>query len=408
MRFAQRLDHLPPFLFARLRDKVLELKARGVDVITLGAGDPDMPTPDVVIAAGQAALADPDNHHYPNNKGKPEFRAAASRFMEERFGVTLDPESEIFPILGGKEALHHLALCCLNLGELCLAPDPSYPVYHSAAALAGAEIHRLPLLSENGFLPDFGAVRPEVLDRARMLYLNYPNNPTGAVAGRAFFEDVVDLARRNDLIVVHDNAYSEIAFESPAPGSFLAAPGARDVGVEVFSLSKGWNMTGWRVGWVAGNAEIIARLAHLKPNIDAGMPGVMQDAAVAALTEARDFPARMSAVYRRRRDIMVRALRAGGLSVVPQKAGPFLWFPVPAGHSSTSFCDLLLETAGVVVSPGDAFGENGSGYARIALMVPDDRLELAAERILKALHDHVDSHAEPHLQRVVDAPLSGA
>lgn len=388
MRFAKRLDHLPPFLFAGLRDKVAALRAQGVDVISLGAGDPDMATPAAVVTAGQAALADPDNHHYPNNRGKPTFRAAASLFMKERFGVELDADEEIFPVLGGKEAIHHLAFACLDPGDLCLAPDPSYPVYHSAAALAGADVHRLPLLPQNGFLPDFAAVPRDVMGRARLLYLNYPNNPTGAVAGPDFFNEVADLARRNNLIVIHDNAYSEISFELPRPGSFLAASGARDVGVEVFSLSKGWNMTGWRVGWVAGNREIIARLVHLKPNIDAGIPGAMQDAAVAALTQACDFPATMSEVYRRRRDVMVRALTDGGLSVVPQRAGPFLWFPVPGGHSSSSFCDLLLEAAGVVVSPGEAFGEAGRGYARIALMVPDDRLEEAALRILKVLEDH--------------------
>ena len=385
MRFADRLDRLPPFLFSELRQKISDLRRQGVDIITLGAGDPDMPTPEPVIKAAQRAMTDAVNHRYPDNHGKPEFRKAASEFMRDRFGVALDPETEIFPVLGGKEAIHHLAMICLMDGDVCLSPDPGYPVYRSAPVLAGATVHPLPLLSQNGFLPDLDKVPAEVLARARLIYINYPNNPTGAVAGEEFFARVVAFAKQNDLIVVHDNAYSELSFDDYRPGSFLATSGAREVGVEVFSLSKGWNMTGWRVGWLAGNREIISRYGHLKPNVDAGPFGAIQAAAITAVTSEREFPATMSGVYQRRRDLMVATLREVGLDARPQRATPFLWVPVPQGQSSKQFCDLLLDSAGVVVSPGNAFGEAGEGFFRIALMVPDDRLAEAATRICSVL-----------------------
>ena len=385
MRFADRLDRIPPFFFTELRLKVERKRATGVDVIALGVADPDVPTPQAVVEAMRRAVADPVHHRYPHTRGIAAFREAAAAFMGERFGVVLDPDTEIVPALGGKDAVHHMAMTCLGPGDICLAPEPGYPVYTSAPLIADAEVVYLPLVAANGFLPDFDAIPEDVLGRANLLYLNYPNNPTGAVADIGFFERAAALARRHDIIVVHDSSYSEIAYDGYRPPSFLAAPGAKDVGVEVFSLSKGWNMTGWRAGWVAGNAEIIARYAHLKPNIDTGMFGALQTACIAALTEAADFPRQMSALYQKRRDLMIEALRAAGLDARPPKATPFLWVPVPEGFTSTGLSDLILERTGVVMPPGIAFGASGEGFVRISLTVPDDRLAEAARRIAETL-----------------------
>ena len=385
MRFANRLDRIPPFFFTELRLKAEKKRATGVDVIALGAADPDVPAPDAVIEAMRRAVTDPAHHRYPHTRGIAAFREAACAFMAERFGVALDPDTEIVPALGGKDAVHHMAMTCLGPSDICLAPEPGYPVYTSAPLIAEAEVLYLPLKAENKFLPDFDAIPEDALERSNLLYLNYPNNPTSAVADIGFFERAAALARRHNFIVVHDSSYSEIAYDEYRPPSFLAAPGAKDVGVEVFSLSKGWNMTGWRAGWVAGNAEIMARYAHLKPNVDTGMFGALQATCVAALTEAKDFPLEMSALYQKRRDLMIGALRGAGLEAPPPKATPFLWVPVPEGHTSTELSDLILERTGGVVSPGVAFGPSGEGFVRISLTVPDERLAEAARRIAETL-----------------------
>jgi LL-diaminopimelate aminotransferase len=384
-RFAARLDRLPAFLFAELKRKIAEKERSGVDVISLGSGDPDIPTPAGIVEEAQRALAEPQSHRYPTNRGLDAFREAAAGYMQYRFGVRLDPGSEIFPTLGGKEAIHHLGLACLNPGDVALAPDPAYPVYASATALADAEVHRLPLTAANGFLPDLGGIDRDVLRRARLLFLNYPNNPTGATLPEGFFADIVAFARDYELIVIHDNAYADLAFDGYRPPAFLATPGAKSVGVEVFSLSKGWNMTGWRVGWVAGNAEIVRRLAHLKPNIDSGLFLPIQRAAIAALTHHREFPRHMSEIYRARGELMVAALRSAGIEAERPRATPFLWFPVPTSQSSAELADSILDQTGVVVSPGSAFGPSGEGYLRISLTVGDDRLREAARRIESSL-----------------------
>lgn len=383
--FSRRPDLIPPYLFSELARKIEAKRKEGIDVISLGSADPDIPTPEVVVEALRRGVADASLHRYPSNRGLAAYRQAAVRFMADRFGVPLDPEREILPALGGKEAVHHLCVLCLDDRHVCLAPDPGYPVYASGPILAGAGVYPLPLRAGNGFLPDLDAIPADVARRANLLFLNYPNNPTGAIAPDGFFDRAVAFARRNDLIVVHDNAYSEIAFDGYRPPSFLATPGAKDVGVEVFSLSKGWNMTGWRVGWVAGNADIVERYARLKPNIDAGMFGAVQMAAVAALTEAPDFPRRMSAIYQARRNLMVASLASIGLKVDPPRATPFLWVPIPDGYSSTELADRFLERAHVVVSPGVAFGAAGEGYIRFSLTVPDDRWKMAAQRIEASL-----------------------
>jgi LL-diaminopimelate aminotransferase len=385
VKFAGRLDQVPPYLFAELERKIETKRAEGTDVISLGIGDPDLPTSAAVIEEMRRQVGRPETHRYPSNRGLGAFREAVAGFYATRFGAAVDPESEIIPVLGGKEGVAHIALACLEPGDLCFVPDPGYPPYTSGPVFAGAELHFLPLLEENAFVPELGSIPPDVCAKANLLFLNYPNNPTGAVVEDGYFERAVAFARAHDLFVVHDASYTEIAFDGYRPPSFLQTPGAKDVGVEIFSLSKGWNMTGWRVGWIAGNAEVVERYRHLKTNLDSGMFDALQLAAVAALTEARDFPAQMSKVYRRRRDLMIGALEAIGLRAEPPQATPYIWLRVPNGHTSASFTEVVLEQAGVVVSPGPSFGASGEGFVRISLTVPDERLEEAAGRIATSL-----------------------
>jgi LL-diaminopimelate aminotransferase len=354
-------------------------------VISLGIGDPDLPTPQAVIDALAAGAHDPATHQYPTNHGSGEFREAAASFYRARFGVELDPSSEIVPALGGKEAVGHIAFALLDPGDVCLSPDPGYPPYTSGPVFANAEVHHLPLVEANGFLPDLDAIPAAILARANLLFLDYPNNPTGAVVGPGYFERAVEFARANDLVVVHDNAYSELCYDGYRAPSFLEAPGAKEVGVEIFSLSKGWNMTGWRSGIVAGNAEVVERYRQLKTNLDSGMFEAVQRATVAALTDARDFPGEMSAIYERRRDLVAEALTAIGLDVDPPRATPYFWVRVPEGHTSESFVELVLEEAGVVVSPGPAYGPSGEGFFRLSLTVSDEQLQEAVRRIESSL-----------------------
>jgi LL-diaminopimelate aminotransferase len=385
VRFARRVDAVPPYLFAELERTIARKRREGVDVISLGIGDPDLPTPPAVVEALATAAHDPATHRYPTNDGSGEFRETAAVFYRERFGVELDPETEIVPALGGKEAVGHVALVLLDPGDLCLSPDPGYPPYTSGPLFAGADLHYLPLEQAGGFLPDLDAVPDEVAGRASLLFLNYPNNPTGAVAARGYFARAVAFARDHGIAVVHDNAYSEICFDGYRAPSFLETPGAKAVGIEIFSLSKGWNMTGWRSGIVAGNPEIVERYRRLKTNLDSGMFEAVQRATVAALTDAREFPREMSEVYRRRRDLVVDALAAIGIEAEPPRATPYFWVRVPEGQTSASFTELVLEEAGVVVSPGPAYGPSGEGFVRISLTVPDDRLEEAMRRIETSL-----------------------
>jgi LL-diaminopimelate aminotransferase len=391
VRFAARLDRVPPYLFAEIERRIGAMRADGVDVISLGIGDPDLPTPAPVVEALQRAAGRPATHQYPSNRGLTAFREAVAGFYAARFDVDVDAETEIIPVLGGKEAVAHVALACLDPGDVALSPDPGYPPYTSGPVFSGAEVHYLPLREENAFMPDLDAIPPETASRANLLYFNYPNNPTGAVATDGFFERAVAFAGERDLVAIHDSAYTEIAFDGYRPPSFLATPGAKEVGAEIFSLSKGWNMTGWRVGWIAGNAEVVERYRQLKTNIDSGMFDALQLAGAAALTEARDFPREMSEIYRRRRDLMIDALAAIGIGADPPRATPYLWIRVPDGHNSASFTELVLEQAAVIVSPGPSFGPSGEGYVRISLTVADERLEEAASRIASSLR--VESRA---------------
>jgi LL-diaminopimelate aminotransferase len=382
---SRRLDAVPAYMFAELERRVAEKRAAGIDVISLGIGDPDHPTYPYIVKAMQRAVEDPANHTYPSNRGRDEFRAAVARFYEGRFGVEIDADSEAMPALGAKECIYNLCFAFLDPGDVALAADPGYPVYTSGPALAGAEAILLPLLPELGFTPDLDAIPAEALDRARLLFVNYPNNPTGAVVADGFFERLVALARRHELLVVHDNAYSETTFDGYVAPSFLATAGAKEVGVEVFSLSKGFNMTGWRCAAIVGNAEALRSYWRLKTHVDSGMFEAVQLAGAAALAGPRDPVDEMNAIYARRRDLVVEALREIGLQVEPPKGTIYIWAPVPERHTSTSFTELVLEQAGVVLGPGSMYGPSGEGFFRISLTTPDERLTQAMERMREHL-----------------------
>ena len=385
MRPSRRLESIPPYLFAELERKIAAKREQGVDVISLGIGDPEMPTPEPVIEALAQAARDPSTHQYPSNRGRPEYREAIAGFYERRFGVSFDPATEIVPALGGKECIFNLNLAFLDPGDAALASDPGYPPYTGGPLLSGAEYVLMPLVPELGFAPDFDAIGAEDRERARLLFLNYPNNPTGAIVPDGLFERAVEFARAHDLLVVHDASYTEVTFDGYVAPSFLETEGAREVGVEVFSLSKGWNMTGWRTGAIVGNAQAVEAYWRLKTNIDSGMFEAVQLAAVAALEREGDFGAEMSAVYERRRDLVCDALAAIGVEVTRPRGTIYVWAPVPAGHTSASYCELVLEQSAVVVSPGSSYGPSGEGFFRISLTVPDERLTEAVERLRSSL-----------------------
>jgi LL-diaminopimelate aminotransferase len=386
MRSSSRLERIPPYLFAQLERKIAEKKAQGIDVISLGIGDPDTPTPGLVIDALREAAGDPGTHQYPSNRGRQELRDAVATFYERRFGVTLDPATEIIPALGAKECIFNLNLAFLDPGDAALAADPGYPVYTGGPLLVGAEPVLMPLVPERGFVPELSAISAPDLERARLMYLNYPNNPTGAVVPDGFFEEVVEFARAHDVLVVHDASYTETTFDGYVAPSFLATPGAKEVGVEVFSLSKGYNMTGWRTAAIVGNAEAVEHYWRLKTNIDSGMFEAVQLAAAAVLAPAGDAAAReMSGIYQRRRDLVVGALNEIGVDVAPPKGTIYVWAPVPEGHTSASYCEMVLEESAVVVSPGGAYGPNGEGFFRISLTIDDERLTEAVERLRSSL-----------------------
>ena len=383
MQPSSRLDRLPPYLFAELERKIREKRAAGVDVISLGIGDPDTPTPQPVVEALAAGASDPSTHQYPSNRGRPELREAYAHFYSRRFGVELDPETEIIPALGAKECVFNLNLAFLDPGSVALAADPGYPVYTGGPLLAGAEAVLMPLLPERGFAPDLDEIGGEVAARARLMYLNYPNTPTGANVPDGLFERAVEFAREHDVLVVHDASYTETTFDGYVAPSFLETPGAKEVGVEVFSLSKGWNMTGWRTAAIVGNPEAVAAYWRLKTNIDSGVFEAVQLATVAALDAGP--PEEMPAIYQRRRDLVCDALAEIGVDVTPPKGTIYVWAPVPDGHTSASYCELVLEESGVVVSPGGSYGANGEGFFRISLTVPDERLAEAVERLRGSL-----------------------
>ncbi|MEX0993669.1 MAG: LL-diaminopimelate aminotransferase [Solirubrobacterales bacterium] len=385
MKPAKRLDRIAPYMFAELEKRIAAKREQGTDVISLGIGDPDLPTPRHIIEAMISALNDPGTHQYPTNRGRGEFREAVAAFYRSRFGVTLDPATQVIPAIGGKECIYNINFAYLDAGDAALASDPGYPVYTGGPLLAGGEPVLMPLLPERSFAPDLGAIPAEKLERARVMFLNYPNNPTGAIVPVGLFEQVVAFAREHDLLVVHDNAYSELTYDGYVAPSFLATEGALDVGVEVFSLSKSYNMTGWRCAAIAGNEQAIETYWKLKTNVDSGLFEAIQLAGAAALSGPQDCVEQMCAIYARRRDLVLGALADIGIDLEPPKGTIYIWAPVPEGHSSASFAEQVLERSAVVVSPGSTYGPHGEGFFRISLTVADDRLAEAVERMRDSL-----------------------
>lgn len=381
---SQRLRRVGAYMFADLGRKQAEMEARGIDVINLGVGDPDLPTPPHIVRALEEGAQDPRTHRYPPYKGTEAFLLAAADWMLSRFGVRVDPNRQVLALIGSKEGLAHLPWAVLNPADVALVPDPGYPVYRSSTIMAEGEVVTMPLEAERGFLPDLDRIPKEVLRRARMVFLNYPNNPTGATAGLEFFAGAVEFARRHNLLIAHDNSYCEIAYDGYRPPSILEVDGAQDVAIELHSLSKTFNMTGWRVGFAAGCADAVDALGTLKTNVDSGVFRAVQHAAVAALTGPQEVVAPALATYRARRDRLVSALRSVGWSPPLPRATLYVWMPTPGGVSSVAFAADVLERTGVVITPGIGYGARGEGYVRLSLTTPDARLDEALDRIRKA------------------------
>ncbi|MCX8116696.1 MAG: LL-diaminopimelate aminotransferase [Desulfobacterota bacterium] len=381
MEKAKRIQQIPPYLFAQIDQKKAEMKQKGMDLIDLGVGDPDLSTPQPIIERMKEAIQDPKNHHYPSYEGMIEFRTAAARWFERRFGVRFDPTTEVLTLIGTKEGIAHLPLAFVDPGDYVLVPSPGYPVYRVATLFAGGTPYFMPLLKENGFLPKLSEIPEEVAGRAKLLFLNYPNNPTAAIAEKPFFEEVVAFAKRYGIIVCHDAAYSELAFDGYRPLSFFQIDGAREVGIEFHSLSKTFNMTGWRIGFAVGNPDIVSGLGRVKTNIDSGLFQAIQEAGIEALSRYETPIPELMRIYEGRRDLMVKGLQEIGLEVDPPKATFYLWIKVPRGYTSSQFATLLIEQAGIVATPGNGFGEAGEGYIRMALTVAEPRLQEAIERL---------------------------
>lgn len=382
MQTADRLKKIPPYLFMTLRNKINEAKARGVDVISLAIGDPVDPTPQVVIDALAKAAQDPANHRYPTDEewGMGAFREAVSRWYKRRYDVDLDAKKEVLALIGSKEGCHHFALGVVNAGDTVLVTDPGYPGYKPSIWFVGAEPYAVAMKEEHGFLPNFADIPSDVAKKASAFYLNYPNNPTGAVANRKFLGELVEFAKSNDIVVCYDNPYSEVVFGVERL-SFLNAPGAKEVGVELNSLSKPFNMTGWRIGMACGNPEVIKAMATSKANTDSGVFNAVQYAGIAALDGCDDFTDTMLAVYGKRREAVLETLKGLGWNYEAPKGTFYLWVPVPKGYTSASFCDFLFEQCHVVIAPGAAYGVNGEGYVRFSLTVEEDRLQEALQRM---------------------------
>jgi LL-diaminopimelate aminotransferase len=380
---ADRLKQLPPYLFMEIDRLKAEVQARGVDIIDLGVGDPDLPTPAHILDRLTESARDPKNHRYPSYSGMNDFRRAVADWYGRRFGVNLDPGKEVVTLIGSKEGIAHFPLAFLNPGDLALVSSPGYPVYHIGTLFAGGQSVFLPLRKENRFLPDLSAIPVETAIKAKILFVNYPNNPTAAVADRAFFEQVVRFAQEYRIIVCHDAAYSEIAYDGYQPMSFLEIPGAKEVGIEFHSLSKTYNMTGWRIGFAVGHERLIAGLSQIKSNIDSGAAQAIQWAGIEALEGPQEGLVELNRIYQKRRDLMTAGLRKIGLTLETPKATFYLWIEVPKGYTSTQTTIHLLEKTGIVTTPGNGFGDPGEGYFRISLTVPEDRLIEAVARLEK-------------------------
>jgi LL-diaminopimelate aminotransferase len=381
MKLAGRLNRLPPYLFVEINRRIAELRAKGKDVIDFGIGDPDLPTPSHIIERLCQAAHDPANHRYPETEGLPEVRRAIAEWYERRFGVALNPAKEVLPLVGSKEGIGHMALCFIEPGDVALVPDPGYPPFSLGTILAGGEPYSMPLKEENDFLPDFEAIPDDIADRAKLMWLNYPNNPTGAVADLGFFEKAVHFARRHSLAICHDAPYTEVTFDGYRAPSFMQTPGAKDVGVEFHSLSKTYHMTGWRIGMAVGNADMVNALFRVKSNLDSGVPQAIQYAAVEALRGSQEHIAEHNVVFRRRRDRLVAVLNEVGLKARMPKATFYVWAKIPPGYTSIDFAKKLLDEVAIAVTPGTGYGKEGEGYIRFSLTISDDRLEEGVNRL---------------------------
>ncbi|MFC1989063.1 LL-diaminopimelate aminotransferase [Chloroflexota bacterium] len=381
MRTARRIANLPPYLFVEITKKIAEKKAKGEDVISFAIGDPDIPTPPHIIEKLCQAAQDPVNHRYPESDSLPELRQAIAGWYEKRFGVILDADTEVLPLIGAKEGIAHIAFCFIDPGDTALVPDPGYPVYSIGTMLAGGRPYYLPLSEKNNFYPDFNSVPEYILKRTKLLWINYPNNPTAAVADLDFFNRTVEFARRHELVVCHDGPYTEVAFDDYQPVSFLQADGAKEVGVEFHSLSKSYNMTGWRIGMVVGNAAVVGSLKTLKSNLDSGIPQAIQYAAIEALSGPQDCIQEHNAIYQKRRDLVVETLNKIGLKASLPKASLYIWAKIPEGYTSADFTTDLLEQVGVVVTPGSGYGRSGEGYVRLSLTINDAGLVKGLSRL---------------------------
>ena len=381
MRFSKRLDQLAPYPFVEISRIIAEKRAAGEDVVTFGIGDPDIPTPSHIVGRLVKASYKPANHRYPETDGLPELRRAIADWYEARFGIKLDPDGEVLPLIGAKEGIGHAALCFLDPGDIALVPDPAYPVYAVGTMFAGGESHRMPLLEENVWLPDLDAIPAEVARNAKVMWLNYPNNPTAAVATQEYYVKVIDFARKYDIAVLHDAAYSEVVYDGYKAPGFMELNGAREVGIEFHSLSKCFNMTGWRIAMAVGNADMIKALFQIKANLDSGIPQAIQEMAIEALSGSQAPIQENNAIYQRRRDKLVGALTSLGLRVTPPKACLYIWARVPEGYTSAGFAKLLLEDMTIVVTPGSSYGEYGEGYIRLSLTTPDDQVDKGVERL---------------------------
>lgn len=382
MQLAQRVQQLPPYLFARISELIAQKRAAGVDVISLGIGDPDLPTPPHILDALKRAADVPANHRYPESDGLPEFRRSIAAWYQRRHGVTLDPDREVVPLIGSKEGIGHLPLCLIDPGDIALITDPGYPVYEIGTMFAGGKAVKVPLREEDGWLPRLDEIPADTARAAKMIWLNYPNNPTGAICDRAFFERAVAWAKQYDVVIAHDLAYADVAYDGYVPSSIFEVDGARDVAIEFNSLSKAFNMTGWRVGMAVGNATLVNALTRVKTNLDSGIPQAIQAMAMAALDGPLDSLEDHNRIYQARRDRVIAVLRELGLRVEPPKASLYVWARLPEGErSSGEFAARLIDATGVVVTPGASYGEAGEGYIRISLTTPDDRLDEAMRRL---------------------------
>lgn len=384
MKFSDRLNKIPPYLFAEIDRKVAEAKAKGVDVINLGIGDPDTPTPQFIIDEMHKSINDPSTHNYPPYQGTSDFRKACADWMKDRFGVDLDSEKEILALIGSKEGIAHSFFAYVDPGDYTLVPDPAYPVYKNGTVLAGGTPYMMPIGPENNYLPELNKIPEDVARKAKVIYLNYPNNPTGAVANLDYFKEVLDFAKKYDLLICHDQAYCEMTFDGYVAPSFLQIEGAKERCVEFFSHSKTYNMTGWRAGWAAGGAEPIKALGTIKNNIDSGIFKAIQNAAVTALKSSKEQLQELNKMYQSRRDVISTGLSELGWDFKPTKATFYVWLPTPKGLSSVEFAELILEKAGIVVPPGTGYGPNGEGFFRIALTVSEERLKEAIQRMKNA------------------------